>query len=287
MQIAPIGILGGTGLYSMPGFADAEEVALDTPYGPPSDKIRVATLDGKHVAFLARHGRGHHLSPSEVPHRANIHAMKQLGVRWLFGVNAVGSLVEAYPPGTVVLPDQFFDRTKRAPEESTFFGEGLVAHVSFGHPVCDVLRNHLARSAQEEGIAAINGGTYVNMEGPAFSTRAESIFHQQMGFHLIGMTALAEAKLAREAEIAYANMSLVTDYDAWHDEVVDVSMVVKQLHANADVAARILTRAVRALDVTQSSAAHTALHHAILTPQAQWPRARVEALLPILRRLMA
>jgi 5'-methylthioadenosine phosphorylase len=280
-------IIGGSGLYNMPGLEDAAEVSVETPFGKPSDAIRLGTLAGRRVAFLARHGRTHGLSPSEIPHRANLWALKSLGVQWIMSASAVGSLKEACPPGHIVFPDQFFDRTKRPCNESTFFGDGLIAHISFGDPVCETLRNRAYLAAKAEGAQASNGGTYVNMEGPAFSTRAESNFHRQMGWDVIGMTNLAEAKLAREAEMAYATMALVTDYDCWHEEEVTVDLVIKQLHTNAALAARILARVLREWDDGAKSKAHTALTSAVYTPFEAWPEARVKALAPILARLKA
>jgi 5'-methylthioadenosine phosphorylase len=280
-------IVGGSGLYEMPGLLALEERTVETPFGATSDAIRLGTLHGTRVAFLARHGRTHSLVPSEIPHQANLWALKSLGVKWLMSASAVGSLNAAYPPGSVVFPDQFVDRTKRSPLDTTFFGQGIVAHVSFGDPVCKTLRTRMFQAACAEGAQATNGGTYVNMEGPAFSTRAESNFHRAMGWDLIGMTNLAEAKLAREAEIAYASMSMVTDYDCWHDEEVSVEVVIRQLHTNAALAARTLARVIQTWDANAQSKAHTALTGAVFTPKERWPADRAKALAPILARLQA
>jgi 5'-methylthioadenosine phosphorylase len=281
------GIVGGSGLYGMEGLESLEEVRVQTPFGDPSDSIRVGTLAGKRVAFLARHGRHHAYLPTEIPHKANIWALKSLGVKWVVSASSVGSLKEAYPPGHFVFPDQFFDRTKRASSDSTFFGEGIVAHVSFGDPVCGVLRGRVFDAAAHEGAHAHNGGTYVNMEGPAFSTRAESNFHRSMGWDVVGMTNLTEAKLAREAEIAYATMAMITDYDCWHKEEVSVEVVIRQLQANAALATRILARTIRDWPAGLSSKAHTALSGAVFTPEDRWPVERVTALKPILARVSA
>lgn len=279
-----IAVIGGSGLYAMEGLTALEERTLETPFGPPSDALRIGRVGDREVAFLARHGREHRLLPSELPHRANIHALKQLGVRFIISVSAVGSLKITLPPGLFVFPDQFFDRTKRDPQESTFFGRGIVAHVGFGQPVCEVLRPLLVAAARAEGASCQDGGTYVNMEGPAFSTRAESNFHRSMGFDVVGMTNLAEAKLAREAEMAYATMAMVTDFDCWHDEEVSVDAVIAQLGANAKLAQRVLTRAIAALDPDAPARSHDALKGAIFTAREKWPAARVAELGPILAR---
>lgn len=281
-------VVGGSGLYALPGLELLEERVVSTPFGATSDALRLGTLAGRRIAFLARHGRTHALLPSEIPHRANIWALKSLGVKWLMSASAVGSLKEAFPPGHIVFPDQFFDRTKRPSSDSTFFGEGIVAHVAFGDPTCAVLRTSMYDACIAEGANAINGGTYVNMEGPAFSTRAESNFHRAMGWDVIGMTNLAEAKLAREAEIAYASMSMVTDYDCWHEEPghhVSVDLVIKQLHSNAALAARTIARVIRTWEEGRTSEAHTALTGAVFTAKEHWPAARREALAPILARI--
>jgi 5'-methylthioadenosine phosphorylase len=285
--MAEFAIIGGSGLYAMDGLDHLSELTVETPFGKPSDSFRLGTLAGRTVVFLARHGRNHSLMPFEIPHRANLWALKSLGVKWVMSASAVGSLKEAYPPGHIVFPDQFFDRTKRPASDSTFFGEGIVAHVSFGDPVCAVLRSQLFDAAVMEGAHATPGGTYVNMEGPAFSTRAESAFHRAMNFDVVGMTNLAEAKLAREAEMAYATMALVTDYDCWHKEEVSVDLVIKQLHENAAMASRILSRVLRTWKDDRVSLSHTALSGAVFTPAAAWPEARAKMLAPILSRLQA
>jgi len=276
-----IGVLGGTGLYAMEGLAIEDEIAVETPYGKPSDTIRVGTFGGRKVAFLARHGRSHSLLPSEIPFRANVYALRTLGVRWVLSASAVGSLREELPPGTFVVPLQMFDRTKQR-DDHTFFGRGIVAHVSFGSPVCEVLAGVLHQAANDAGAEAKLGGTYVNMEGPAFSTRAESEFHRSIGCDVIGMTNLAEAKLCREAEMSYATLAMVTDYDAWSEHEVHVEDVVAQLHANAKLAQKSLALAISRVPLGTAPKAHSALRNAILTPRAAWPEARVAELRPFL-----
>jgi 5'-methylthioadenosine phosphorylase len=266
---ATIGILGGSGLYHMDALEEIEELHLTTPFGDPSDAIILGTLDGARVAFLARHGRGHHMLPSELPYRANIYAMKLLGVKYLISASAVGSLQEQVKPLDIVVPDQFIDRTKDRP--ATFFGNGIVAHITFGDPVCPQLArvvSDAARSLDLPDITIHDRGTYVCMEGPAFSTRAESNLYRSWGASTIGMTNLTEAKLAREAEIAYATMALVTDYDCWHDEVeaVSVEMVIENLHHNAENAQRVIREIVQRLQANPfESIAHTALKTALFT----------------------
>ena len=266
---ATIGILGGSGLYHMDALEDIEELRLTTPFGDPSDAIILGTLDGTRVAFLARHGRGHHMLPTELPYRANIYAMKLLGVKYLISASAVGSLREEVKPLDIVVPDQFIDRTKT--RLSTFFGQGVVAHITFGDPVCPQLAQVVSESAKSLELPDItihDRGTYVCMEGPAFSTRAESNLYRSWGASTIGMTNLTEAKLAREAEIAYATMALVTDYDCWHDEVeaVSVEMVIKNLHHNAENAQKVVREIVRRLQANPfESIAHTALKSALFT----------------------
>jgi 5'-methylthioadenosine phosphorylase len=270
MAKARIGIIGGSGLYKMDALKDVEEVQIETPFGSPSDAVILGTLDGTRVAFLARHGRNHTLLPSELPFRANIYAMKQLGVEYLISASAVGSLKEEAKPLDMVVPDQFIDRTKN--RVSTFFGDGIVAHITFGDPVCKNLAAVVA-----DAIASLNlpevtlhrGGTYVCMEGPAFSTKAESNLYRSWGATVIGMTNLPEAKLAREAEIAYATLALVTDYDCWHPDhdSVTVEMVISNLQKNAVNAQKVIQETVRRLSENPpSSEAHSALKYAILTP---------------------
>ncbi|MDX2242292.1 MAG: S-methyl-5'-thioadenosine phosphorylase [Leptolyngbyaceae cyanobacterium bins.302] len=270
MAEVAIGIIGGSGLYQMEALKDIEEVRVDTPFGQPSDSLILGTLDGVPVAFLARHGRNHHLLPSELPFRANIYAMKSLGVKYLISASAVGSLQEAAKPLDMVVPDQFIDRTKN--RISTFFGEGIVAHIAFGDPVCPKLAEVLAdavASANLMDVTLHRGGTYVCMEGPAFSTKAESTLYRSWGATIIGMTNLPEAKLAREAEIAYATLALVTDYDCWHPDHdnVTVDMVIANLQRNAVNAQKVIQETVRRLAANPpESEAFSALKYAILTP---------------------
>lgn len=273
MVQAAIGIIGGSGLYKMEALKDVEEVRIDTPFGAPSDALILGTLAGTRVAFLARHGRHHHLLPSELPFRANIYAMKSLGVQYLISASAVGSLQAAAKPLDMVIPDQFIDRTKN--RVSTFFGEGIVAHIAFGDPVCPQLASILAdavASLELPEVTLHRGGTYVCMEGPAFSTKAESHLYRSWGATIIGMTNLPEAKLAREAEIAYATLALVTDYDCWHPDhdSVTVDLVIGNLQRNAVNAQRVIQETVRRLSENPPvSDAHSALKYAILTPLAQ------------------
>ena len=270
MAEAAIGIIGGSGLYKMEALKDVEEVQIETPFGNPSDALIVGSLDGVRVAFLARHGRNHHLLPSELPFRANIYAMKSLGVKYLISASAVGSLKEAAKPLDMVVPDQFIDRTQN--RISTFFGEGIVAHVAFGDPVCLKLAQMLGDAVESSKLADVTlhrGGTYICMEGPAFSTKAESNLHRSWGATIIGMTNLPEAKLAREAEIAYATLALVTDYDCWHPDhdSVTVELVIANLQRNAINAQKVIQETVRRLtENPPDSDAHSALKYAILTP---------------------
>lgn len=272
MTQATIGVIGGSGLYAMAGLADVEEVRLETPFGAPSDAYVVGTIAGRRVAFLPRHGRGHRLNPSEVPSRANIHGFKQLGAQYLISVSAVGSLREDYAPGQVVVPDQLFDRTKGV-RPATFFEGGVVAHVGFDRPFCPRLSDLLYTAAQAAGATVHRGGTLVVMEGPAFSTKAESEENRRRGHDLIGMTALPEAKLAREAEIAYACLAMVTDYDVWHPDhdAVTVDAVVAVLHANAALSQQIVREVVPLIGDGFPSIAHSALATAILTDRAAIP----------------
>lgn len=271
MQQAEIGIIGGSGLYSMPGLTDVHEVNLQTPFGSPSDAYILGTLEGRKVAFLARHGRGHRILPTELNFRANILGMKQLGVERILSVSAVGSLKEEHKPTDFVIPDQFIDRTFH--RTSTFFGEGVVAHVGFGDPVCQDVACVIGKSCKEVGVVGKLGGTYVCMEGPQFSTRAESNLYRSWGADLIGMTNLQEAKLSREAEICYATMAMVTDYDCWyvgHDEV-SVEQVIKVLTTNADNAARVVKKAVALMPKDRKCKCGTALQYAIMTDPAKIP----------------
>jgi len=290
MAEATIGIIGGSGLYRMEALKDLREVDINTPFGKPSDAIILGTLDGTPVAFLARHGRNHSLMPSELPFRANIYAMKSLGVDYLISASAVGSLKAEAKPLDMVVPDQFIDRTKS--RVSTFFGEGIVAHIAFGDPICKNLAAVLT-----EAIASLNlpdvtvhqGGTYVCMEGPAFSTKAESNLYRSWGATIIGMTNLPEAKLAREAEIAYATLALVTDYDCWHPDhdSVTVDMVIGNLTKNAVNAQRVIQATVRHLSQNPPpSEAHTALKYAILTPLDKAPAITKEKLGLLLKKYL-
>lgn len=290
MAQATIGIIGGSGLYKMEALKDIEEVQLDTPFGAPSDALIVGTLEGTRVAFLARHGRNHHLMPTELPFRANIHAMKQLGVEYLISASAVGSLKSEVKPLDMVVPDQFIDRTKN--RVSTFFGDGIVAHIAFGDPVCKQLAGMLAdavASLELPDVTLHRGGTYVCMEGPAFSTKAESHLYRSWGATIIGMTNLPEAKLAREAEIAYATLALVTDYDCWHPEhdSVTVEMVIANLLRNATNAQKVIQETVRRLvENPPTSEAHSALKYAILTQLDQVPAATKEKLGLLLKKYL-
>lgn len=285
MQTNAIGIIGGSGLYEMEGFEQTEERHVETPFGSPSDALVGGVIADRQVWFLPRHGRGHRLLPHEINHRANIWAMRSLGVRWLICVTAVGSLKEEYVPRHIVLPDQYFDRTSRR-EHHTFFGNGIVAHVGFGDPVSSGLRAILHAASLEQGCTVHDGGTYVNMDGPAFSTRAESEANRQLGFDIVGMTNLPEAKLAREAEIALATLCMVTDYDCWHEEEEDVSVqtVIGNLMANAANAQKIVARAVASVPEQADWPEHDALAPALMTPRELWPEKTVANLLPLLEK---
>ena len=268
-----IGIIGGSGLYQIEGFTKQKWVRVRTPFGEPSEEILTGQMGGREVAFLPRHGRGHRILPSELNHRANIWALKSLGVRWIISVSAVGSLQAKYKPCEIVLIDQFLDKTKKSLEH-TFFGRGIVAHVAFAEPICEELRGILLRSAKTQKAQVHNGGTYVNMEGPAFSTRAESRTNHEMGYSVIGMTNLGEAKCAREAEIAYATMAMVTDYDCWKEDEahVTVEMVLENLTRNATVAKRIIQHAVASMPTDLICSCHSALRNAIMTDPKLWPK---------------
>jgi 5'-methylthioadenosine phosphorylase len=286
MTQAQIGIIGGSGLYQMEALQDVEEIKVETPFGLPSDLLIAGTLDGTPVVFLARHGREHHMLPSEVPYRANVYAMKKLGVKYLISASAVGSLKEAAKPLDMVLPDQFIDRTKN--RIATFFGEGIVAHITFDRPICPNLAQVLGDAVESLDLENVNlhrGGTYVCMEGPAFSTKAESFLYRSWDATVIGMTNLTEAKLAREAEIAYATLALVTDYDCWHPDhdSVSVEMIIDNLHRNAINAQKVVRAAVQRLSENPpTSIAHDALKYAILTSLDKAPgvtKAKLEAIL--------
>jgi 5'-methylthioadenosine phosphorylase len=271
LQQAQIGIIGGSGLYSMPGFDAQREVSIDTPWGAPSDKYVLGSLSGKQNAFLARHGRGHRISPSELNFRANIYAMKSLGVERIVSLSAVGSLKEEHRPLDFVIPDQFFDRTRG--RVSTFFGEGMVAHVSFADPVCPQLAEVASQAARASGVSVKNGGTYLCMEGPAFSTKAESNVYRSWGMDVIGMTNLQEAKLAREAEICYVTVAMVTDYDCWHPQhdAVTVSDIIANLNKNAENACKVVKAAVAAMPAERACDCGSALKHAIITDRTLVP----------------
>jgi 5'-methylthioadenosine phosphorylase len=266
-----IGIIGGSGLYSMPGFTAHQERQLQTPWGAPSDAYVVGQLAGREVAFLSRHGRGHRISPSELNFRANIHGFKQLGVERILSLSAVGSLKEEHRPMDFVIPDQFVDRTRG--RVSTFFGEGMVAHISFAHPICPQLASVAASACQEAGVKAKSGGTYLCMEGPAFSTLAESNLYRSWGMDVIGMTNLQEAKLAREAEICYVTVAMVTDYDCWHadHDAVTVSDIIGNLVKNAGNACKVVAEAVAQIPKERTCKCGSALAHAILTDRKQVP----------------
>jgi len=277
-----IGIIGGSGLYQMDGLTQIEEIEVETPFGKPSDYYRSGTLEGKRVVFLARHNRNHTISPSELNFRANIYGFKKLGVEWILSASAVGSLKEELRPLDIVLPDQFYDRTKT--RMSTFFGDGIVVHVSFAHPVCAQLADVVQQAGQDADVRIKRGGTYVCMEGPQFSTQAESNIYRKHGADLIGMTNLQEAKLAREAEICFATIALVTDYDCWHPQhdAVTVTEVIENLKKNGDNAQKIIRSAVKRLPVNRTCKCGNALRHAILTDMKNVPdktRAKLELFL--------
>jgi len=277
-----IGIIGGSGLYQMEGLTSIDEVEIETPFGKPSDAYRIGTLEGQRVAFLARHNRNHTISPSELNFRANIYGLKKLGVEWILSASAVGSLKEELRPLDIVLPEQFYDRTKT--RISTFFGDGIVVHVSFADPVCSRLGDVVEQGGRSVDIPIKRGGTYVCMEGPQFSTKAESQVYRSLGMALIGMTNLQEAKLAREAEICYSTIALVTDYDCWHPQhdAVTVSEVVQNLKKNSENAQKVIRAAVRRLPVERTCKCQQSLQHAILTDLKKVPqatRAKLELLL--------
>jgi 5'-methylthioadenosine phosphorylase len=282
-----VGIIGGSGLYQMPELTNVEEVKVDTPFGPPSDSFIVGTLEGERVAFLPRHGRGHRFTPTEVPFRANIYAMKLLGVESILSASAVGSLQEKYAPLDMVIPDQFFDRTRGRVGESTFFGEGIVAHISFAHPVCARLGDVIEGACGVADVKVHRGGTYLCMEGPAFSTVAGSHVYRSWGMDIIGMTNLQEAKLAREAEICYATLALVTDYDCWHPghDAVSTELVVEYLNKNARNAQAILRESLKRMKESERSCkCGSALQHAIFTTPNLWPEATTKKLEAIIKK---
>ncbi len=280
-----IGIIGGSGLYQMEGVEQPSETMIDTPFGAPSDALIGGEMHGRQVYFLPRHGRGHRLLPHELNHRANIWALRSLNVRWIVCVTAVGSLQEQYAPRDVLLPTQFYDRTSRRAEH-TFFGNGIAAHITFAEPISAGLRKILADAAREVGVKVHDGGTYVNMDGPAFSTRAESELNRRHGFDVIGMTNLPEAKLAREAEIALATIAMITDYDCWkvEEEPVSALTVFGHLQANAEMAKKILARVISRIPTEANWPEHSALDLALTTERQLWPEATIRDLGPILRR---
>jgi 5'-methylthioadenosine phosphorylase len=281
-----IGIIGGTGLYNLEGFTNQKWVKVKTPFGNPSDALLTGRLVGRDVIFLPRHGRGHRILPGELNHRANIWAMKKLGVQWIISVSAVGSLQEKYQPCDIVVIDQFLDRTKQSGNH-TFFGRGIVAHIAFAAPICEELRQILLRTAIAADANAHDGGTYVCMEGPAFSTRAESLANHQAGHDVIGMTNLGEAKCAREAEIAYATLAMATDYDCWREEEhVTLEMILGNLHRNADMAKKIVAEAIAQIPLEPNWKVHSALKNAFLTDKKFWPKKTVAELKPILAKYL-
>ena len=283
-----IGVIGGSGLYQMQELLEPSEYKIHTPFGPPSDVVVGGTLCGRPVYFLPRHGRGHRILPHEINYRANIYALRSLNVRWIISVAAVGSLQEKYAPRDLVLPSQFFDRTSQRTAH-TFFGEGIAAHVGFAEPVSTNLRNLLAESARSLGFTVHNGGTYVNMDGPAFSTRAESEFNHRNGFDVIAMTNLPEAKLAREAEIAFATMAMITDYDSWkiEEEPVSAEIVLSHLLANAETARKVILDVLPQIPIEPNWPEHSALETSLVTDRKLWPQATVEKLRPILARFVS
>jgi 5'-methylthioadenosine phosphorylase len=287
METHRIGIIGGSGLYEIDGLWHRRWTRTKTPFGPPSDALLTGELAGRPVVFLPRHGRGHRIAPHELNHRANIYALKKLGVAWIISVSAVGSLQARYRPCDIVLPDQFLDRTKKSAEHS-FFGRGMVAHIAFAEPTCAELRGWLCQSCQALGARVHNGGTYVNMEGPAFSTRAESLANHRQGLDVIGMTNLGEAKCAREAEIAYASMAMITDYDCWKtDEVpVTIDMVINNLRRNAATAKEAIVQTLPLIPAKPGCSCHDALKNAILTARQHWPRKTLAELRPLIRKYL-
>jgi 5'-methylthioadenosine phosphorylase len=284
---AEIGIIGGSGLYSMPGLSDVREVRQETPFGEPSDPYVLGTLEGRKVAFLARHGRGHRILPTELNFRANVYGFKQLGVERIVSVSAVGSLKEEHKPLDFVIPDQFFDRTRHRVD--TFFGNGIVAHIAFADPVCPQLSTVVEGACKKAGVTGKRGGTYLNMEGPQFSTKAESNIYRSWGMDVIGMTNLQEAKLAREAEICYVTVAMVTDYDCWHPhhDSVTVDQIVAVLVKNAENAAKVVRETVAAMPADRTCKCEAALAHAILTDRDKIPAATRKNLSLILDKYLS
>ena len=282
-----IGIIGGSGLYEIEGFVAEKWTEVNTPFGSPSDELLIGKLDGREVVFLPRHGRGHRILPSELNHRANIWAMKQLGVSWIISASAVGSLQQEYAPRDIVLIDQFVDNTKQSAAH-TFFGEGIVGHIPFAEPICEKLRQILLDASHSVAVKIHDRGTYVNMEGPAFSTRAESLRNQKLGFDVIGMTNLGEARCAREAEIAYATLALVTDYDCWkvEEEPVSVETVIANMTKNVTNAKEIIRNALKLIPSQPNWPSQQVLVNAIMTQRSSWPSATIDKLKPIIGRLL-
>jgi 5'-methylthioadenosine phosphorylase len=285
MEYVQIGVIGGSGLYQMAALREVEQYNIATPFGSPSAPVVVGTLHGKRVAFIPRHGIGHVHTPSTVPYRANIYALKMLGVSRLIAVNACGSLREDYAPGHIVIPDQVFDHTK-ADRGRSFFDDGLVAHVGVADPFCASLNNLAAQAVRAASGTVHEGGTYITIEGPRFSTRGESNIYRQWGCSIIGMTTCPEAFLAREAEMCYTSMSHVTDYDVWHNEPVNVEMVVKTLHANLEIAQAAVANLVRYIEEDESCGCHTALDNAIMTARSAFSRSRLEDIRLIVERVL-
>lgn len=286
-DLATIGIIGGSGLYAMSGLTNLHEMRIKTPFGDPSDAIVLGSLEGKRVAFLSRHGRGHRILPGEINYRANIYAMKVLGVERILSVSAVGSLKEDLRPGEFLVPDQFFDRTKN--RTSTFFGEGIVAHVAFAHPTCEQVSGNLADACVHEAIKVHRRGTYICIEGPQFSTLAEAEVHRQLGFEVIGMTNVTEARLAREAEICYATIAMITDFDCWHPEheSVTASQIIATLVQNAEKAQRVLRTSVREMPANRSCKCGLALQHALVTDLKIVPKATKKRLAAIIGKYIS
>jgi len=280
-----VGIIGGSGLYHLEGFTGQKWISIKTPFGLPSDDFLSGRLKDRDVVFLPRHGRGHRILPTELNHRANIWALKKMGVAWIISVSAVGSLQARYKPCHIVFPDQFLDRTKQSLAH-TFFGRGIVAHIAFADPICEELRRVLLQSGRALKARVHDGGTYVNMEGPAFSTRAESVTNHKLGYDVVGMTNLGEAKCAREAEMAYATMAMITDYDCWKvDEAhVTVEMVVANLMKNAAMAKEIIQHALSRIPTQPNWPCHDALRNAIMTDKKLWPAERKKELKPLLAK---
>jgi 5'-methylthioadenosine phosphorylase len=287
MSEPAIGVIGGSGLYHLEGITEVSEHLIETPFGPPSDVIIGGKFAGRQVYFLPRHGRGHRIMPHELNHRANIWALRSLGVRWILCVTAVGSLQPQYEPRHIVLPSQFFDRTSQR-SEHTFFGRGIAAHIAFAEPISTHLRELVHAGAQDLGLTVHNGGTYVNMDGPAFSTRAESETNRKLGFDVIGMTNLGEAKLAREAEIALATIAMITDYDCWKtdEEPVTAEAVFSHLVTNAETAKKLLAQVIPNIPRAPDWPEHCALENALMTDRKLWPSPTVDRLRPILERFL-